>query len=239
MSQYIYGKNTVLSRLQSEGDIEELYIADNFKDEKILVELKNRDYQKVSYAALTKMIRNDNHQGIVAKIKTYPFYDFEQLVKDLSAKKNPLLLFVDGVEDPHNLGAILRTCDAIGVDGVVLPRHGSVALNSTVARVSTGAIEHVKVAEVTNFTMTLKKMKKMGYWVVGAEANQSQDYRSIDYKMPLILVVGSEGKGISRLVLEECDYKIHLPMVGHVSSLNVSVATALLLYQIHSSRFPV
>lgn len=239
MSQYIYGKNVVLSRLKSEGDIEELYVADNFRDEKILGLCKKYQVKKVQFSALTKMIRNDNHQGIVAKIKTYPFYPFATLLSELQAQQNPLLVVLDGVVDPHNLGAILRTCDAIKVDGVILPKHGSVSLNTTVSRVSTGAIEYVKVAEVTNLTTTLKKLKKLGFWIVGAEAGQSQDYRALDYKMPLVLVMGSEGKGISRLVSEECDFKIHLPMLGHVSSLNVSVATAILLYHIHSSRHPI
>lgn len=239
MSQYIYGKNVVLSRLQNAGDIEELYVADNFRDVRILELLKKHQVQKISFAALTKMIRNDNHQGIVAKIQTYPFYPFETLLSELQIQQNPLLVVLDGVEDPHNLGAILRTCDAIKVDGVILPKHGSVALNTTVARVSTGAVEYVKVAEVTNLTATLKKLKKLGFWIVGAEADQSQDYRALDYKMPVVLVMGSEGKGVSRLVLEECDFKIHLPMLGHVSSLNVSVATAILLYHIHASRHPI
>lgn len=239
MAQYIYGKNVVLSRLLSEGDIEELYLAPNFKDEKVLQLCQKHVVKTMSLAALTKLIRNDKHQGIVAKIKTYPFYPFETLLAEIQLISHPLILVLDGIEDPHNLGAILRTCDAIGVNGIIVPKHGSASLNSTVARVSTGAVEYVKVSEVTNITTTLQKLKKLGFWVVGAEANQSQDYRKLDYRMPLVLVVGSEGKGISRLVLENCDFKVHLPMVGQVTSLNVSVATAVLLYHIHAMRHPV
>ena len=239
MSQYIYGKNVVLSRLHSEGDIEELYLATSFNDERILQLSKKYPVKSLSVAALTKLIRNDKHQGVVAKIKTYPFYPLEDLLQEVKAKTNPLLLVLDGIEDPHNMGAILRTCDAMNIDGVIVPKHGNVALNATVARVSTGAIEHVKVAQATNLTNVLKKLKSAGFWAVGAEADQSQDYRTLDYKMPVVLVVGSEGKGISRLVLESCVFKVHLPMLGHVNSLNVSVATAILLYHIHAARFPV
>lgn len=239
MAQYIYGKNVVLSRLQNEGDIEEIYLSEQFKDEKILHLVKNRVVKTMGMASLTKLVRNDNHQGVVAKIETFPFYPFEQLLLEAKQAKYPLLLVLDGVEDPHNLGAVLRTCDAVGVQGVILPKHGSASLNATVARVSTGAIEHVKVSEVTNLTRTLQRLKKEGYWVVGAEANQSRDYRLVDYKVPIVLVMGSEGKGISRLVLEQCDFKVRLPMVGHVGSLNVSVATAILLYQIYTARNPL
>jgi 23S rRNA (guanosine2251-2'-O)-methyltransferase len=239
VAQYIYGKNVVLSRLQNEGDIEEIYLSEQFKDDKILRLIKNRLVKTMGMAALTKIVRNDNHQGVVAKIKTFPFYPLEQLFLDAKQVKHPLLLVLDGVEDPHNLGAVLRTCDAIGVQGVILPKHGSASLNATVARVSTGAIEHVKVSEATNLTTTLQRLKKEGYWVVGAEADESQDYRSVDYRVPIVLVMGSEGRGISRLVLEQCDFKVSLPMVGHVGSLNVSVATAILLYQIFAARNPL
>ena len=146
---------------------------------------------------------------------------------------------LDGLEDPHNLGAILRTCDAVGVDGVIIGKNRSVSLNATVAKVSTGAIHHVKVAQVTNLTRTLEELKKKSFWVVGCELENSQDYRAVDYNMPTVLVIGSEGFGISRLVKKSCDIHVVLPMVGHVNSLNASVATAVLLYQVYNSRHPL
>ena len=132
----------------------------------------------------------------------------------------------------------MRTCDALDINSIIVPKHNSAPLTSTVAKVSTGAIEYVKVAEVSNLTNTINKLKDLGYWVVGAEASGTIDYRKVDYKTKIALVVGSEGKGISRLVLKQCDYVVSIPMLGHVNSLNVSNATAVLLYGIHSVRYP-
>ena len=143
---------------------------------------------------------------------------------------------LDGVEDPHNLGDILRSVDAVNAQGVIIGKHNQVPLNATVAKVSTGAIEYVNVAQVVNLTNTIKYLKEKGYWIVGAEASESQDFNKLKYDFPTLLVVGSEGKGISPLVLKQCDYRVKIPMEGHVNSLNVSVATAVLLYGIYLNR---
>ena len=238
MAQYIYGKNTIMSRIQKGGDIEEIILHEGFRDHKILEAIKDYKVRYVPMNKIEKLVKG-NHQGIVAKIETYEYTPLDKLKKIIKDKENPLILVLDGIEDPHNVGAIIRTCDAIGVDGVVLKKHGACPLTSTVAKVSTGALEFVPVVEVTNLTNFLKDMKKEGFWVFGAEAYNSVDYRAGDYHGKVILVVGSEGKGISRLVLEECDVKIKLPMIGHVNSLNVSVATALLLYEIYNVRNPL
>ena len=238
MAQYIYGKNAIMSRIQKGGDIEEIILHEGFKDRKILEAIKDYQIRYLPMSKIDKLVKG-NHQGIVAKIETYEYTPLDKLKKIIKDKENPLILVLDGVEDPHNVGAIIRTCDAIGVDGVILKKHGACPLTSTVAKVSTGALEFVPVVEVTNLTNFLKDMKKEGFWVFGAEASNSVDYRAGDYRGKVILVVGSEGKGISRLVLEECDVKIALPMVGHVNSLNVSVATAILLYEIYSIRNPL
>lgn len=238
MAQYIYGKNVVLSRLEKGDDIEKIYLVEGFKDKKILEKIKcPKEVVKASY--LDKLCCCNYHQGIVAKVKVVPYTPLEVLLNSCKDVKYPLLVVLDGVEDPHNLGAITRSCDAIGANGIIVPKHGSAPLTSTVVKVSTGAIDYVPIAQVTNLTNTLKKLQELGFWVVGAEASNSQDYRTVDYKCPIVLVMGSEGKGISRLVLEQCDFKVNLPMVGHVNSLNVSNATAILLYQIYSDRNPV
>lgn len=179
------------------------------------------------------------HQGVMAYIENYRYYTIDEILKDIPENKQPLLLMLDGLEDPHNLGAILRTCDAVGVDGVIIGKNRSVGLNGTVAKVSTGAIHHVKVAQVTNLTRTLEDLKKKAFWVVGCELENSQDYRSVDYNMPTVLVIGSEGFGMSRLVKKSCDINVVLPMVGHVNSLNASVAASVLLYQVYNSRHPL
>ena len=197
-----------------------------------------REISLILLFQIERFLKKANHQGVVAKIEGYDYVELETLL-DRIHHEYPLLVILDGLEDPHNLGAILRTCDAIGVDGVILPKHRSVQLNETVAKVSTGALEYVPVCQVTNLTRTIETLKQRGYWIVACDNHESTDYRSIDYRMPLAIVMGSEGFGISPLVLKHCDYHVVLPMVGHVSSLNVSVATALILYQIYQSRHPL
>ncbi len=241
MAQYIYGRNVIVSRLKEAKDIEEIFLLDSFNDKSILnlLDKCNVKVNRCKRSKLDSIVNNSFHQGIVARVKTYDYYDFEKLLVDVCDKENPLIVILDGIEDPHNFGAILRSCEAMGVDGVIVSKHGACPLNSTVAKTSTGAIELVKVSEVTNLNNTIKKLKENGFWIVGAEANNSIDYRSVDYKGKIAVVVGSEGKGISRLVIDNCDFKVRMPMVGKVNSLNVSVACAVLLYQVYNNRFPL
>ena len=174
-----------------------------------------------------------NHQGVIAEVDSFPTYRLDEIIKT----ENNLIIALDGLEDPHNLGAILRTADAAGVSGVILPKHRSVRLNSTVAKVSTGAIFTVRCVEVTNLVMTLKELKKAGYWVFGAEVSKdSQNYTDIKYNMPVVLVLGSEGQGLSRLVKETCDSLIQIPMLGTINSLNVSVSAGIIVYQIINNQ---
>lgn len=241
MKQYIYGRNTVNALLKGDKMIDEVWFSASLKGNDMVKLCQKRDipYSFVSNKTVfEKMVGKANHQGVVAKIEGYDYVSLETLLDHID-REYPLLLILDGLEDPHNLGAILRTCDAIGVDGVILPKHRSVQLNETVAKVSTGAIEYVPVCQVTNLTRTIETLKQKGYWIVACDNHESTDYRCIDYRMPLAVVMGSEGFGISPLVLKHCDYHVVLPMIGHVSSLNVSVATALILYQIYQSRHPL
>ncbi len=239
MEQYIYGRNTVLEALKGDKAIHRVCllqkdpaIMDIARKRKIPVELADKHY---FFQLVGKVV----HQGVVAVIEEYRYFSIDEIVRGIKPGKQPLLVLLDGLEDPHNLGAILRTCDAIGVDGVIIGKNRSVSLNATVAKVSTGAIDHVKVAQVTNLSRTINELKELGYWIVGCDLDKnSVDYRQVDYNMPTVLVMGSEGFGISRLVKKQCDYHVILPMIGHVTSLNVSVATAVLLYQVHQSRHP-
>ena len=242
MTQYIYGKNTVIESLKGNKPVYEVYLMKNAKDDKVLslAKAKNVKVHIVRHKdELTKLVGSVVHQGIVAAIESYRYYSLDEMIQAIPKGKQPLLVMLDGLEDPHNLGAILRTCDAIEVDGVIIGKKRSVSLSPTVAKVSTGAIDHVKVAQVTNLSRTLDELKKQGFWVVGCDLNQSQDYRAIDYNMPLVVVIGSAGFGISRLVKEHCDMNVVLPMTGHVTSLNASVACAVILYQIYNSRHPL
>lgn len=242
MRQYIYGKNTVIESLKGNKPVYQVYLMKNMKDDLIisLAKQKNAKMNIVSQkSVLNDLVGNVVHQGIVAQVEGYDYYSIQDILASIPQGKQPLLLMLDGLEDPHNLGAILRTCDAIEVDGVIIGKKRSVGLTSTVAKVSTGAIDYVKVAQVTNLSRTLEDLKKQGFWVVGCDLDESQDYRSIDYNMPVVIVIGSEGFGISRLVKSHCDMNVVLPMNGHVTSLNASVAAALILYQVYNSRHPL
>lgn len=237
-NEFVYGKNSCLSLIKKRNDIINVYIQNNYLDKKIIHELEVNKikYQYKDRKYLDKITDNANHQGIVIEVKGYTYLSLEELLNRIKGKENPLLLMLDGVEDPHNLGAILRSVDAINADGVIIGKHGQVPLNATVAKVSTGAIEYVNVCQVTNLTNTIKTLKENGFWVVGAEANEAVEFDTLKYDFPTLLIVGSEGKGISPLVLKQCDYRVKIPMEGHVNSLNVSVATAVLLYGIYLNR---
>ncbi|NLT01014.1 MAG: 23S rRNA (guanosine(2251)-2'-O)-methyltransferase RlmB, partial [Acholeplasmataceae bacterium] len=213
--------------------IEEIYVLDKNMEFVSLAKKYHIKYTVITSSEMNKMV-SGNHQGVVALVKDYHYYSLSDIVKE---DKNSLIVALDGLEDPHNLGAILRTCEAAGIDGVILPKKRSVKLNSTVAKVSTGAIEYVKVVEVVNLTQTLKQLKNKGYWIIGAErSSKSSNIWELKYDMPIVLVIGSEGKGISRLVKEECDFLVEIPMQGKINSLNASVSTGIMIYEIRRQQ---
>ncbi|MFA6627077.1 MAG: 23S rRNA (guanosine(2251)-2'-O)-methyltransferase RlmB [Bacilli bacterium] len=235
MSEYIYGKNAVKAALEHSRSIRCLYVEEKNKEFIELALIRRLPYKIVTKQTLDKMITG-LHQGVVCEVEDYPYYDLDTILK-AARSEYPIVVALDGMEDPHNLGAILRIADATGVDGILLPKNRSVGLSGTVAKVSTGAIEYVKVCEVTNLVSTIKTLKSKGFWVVALELTpEAVSYQSIKYDMPVVLVVGSEGKGISRLVLEHCDFQVKLPMVGHVNSLNASVSCGIMLYEIIKYR---
>jgi len=232
MSEYLYGRNSFKEALRNRK-VDAIYI---LKDHPLLAEIKkqNLNYKIVDRKELDKLSHGNNHQGVVALVSEYETVALNSLIK----KDKGLIVMLDGVSDPHNLGAIMRTCDCIGADGLIIKKHGSAPLNATVAKVSSGAIEHVKVAIVNNLVTTLKSLKKNDYWIIGAEAGGNIDYTKLPVDRNLVIVMGAEGSGLSRLVRAECDYLVSLPMHGHLDSLNVSVAAGILLYRIYSDRNP-
>lgn len=239
MTQWVYGKNVVRQLLNDQKKIYEIWIGEGSRDKELEAMIKQ---SKVPVKFLSRKQMDaklaGRHQGIAACIDAYKTYDIEEMLAAIPDGKLPLLILLDGMEDPHNLGAILRTADAVGADGIIIGKNRSVGLTPTVAKVSTGAIDTVKVSVVTNLSKTLQYLKTKGYWVVGADIEHSQDYRSGHYDVPIVLVVGSEGFGISSLVRKNCDYCVHLPMTGSVTSLNASVSCSILLYEIYSQRNP-
>ncbi len=240
MAQYVYGKSVILSLLKTDKEVETLYIQAHRENDEVeqLAKKKKINYQIVERKKLDSMV-NGNHQGYVAVIKEYKTYDIDEIVDAIASDKQPLLVALDGLQDPHNLGAILRTCACVGADGVIIEKNRSVSLNGTVAKVSAGAIDEVKVSSVTNLAQSLEHLKTRGFWVVGTDVKDSVDYRLVDYNMPTVIVIGSEGKGMRRLVGEKCDIRVTLPMEGNVGSLNASVAAGILLYEVYTQRFPV
>lgn len=239
--EFIIGKNPIIEALKSGRPINKIWIAEGSRGsvQKVIQFAKERDVliQYVPRKKLDQLGAGDNHQGVVASVAAYSYANIDDLFAVAEAKgEQPFFLLLDELEDPHNLGSILRTADATGVHGVIIPKRRAVGLTQAVAKASTGAIEHVPVARVTNLARMMDELKKRGVWLIGTDANGEEDYRDADYSMPLALVIGSEGKGLSRLVKEKCDFLIRIPMIGHVSSLNASVAAGLLMYEVLRRR---
>jgi 23S rRNA (guanosine2251-2'-O)-methyltransferase len=194
--------------------------------------------------ALDELTGNANHQGVVALLaavdRANPYVDPETILDSLREPARlprlPLVVLLDGVEDPHNLGAILRACEGAGVDGVFIPEHRAAGLNETVAKTSAGAVEYVRVSRVTNLVPLIDKLKELGLWVIGVEGDAESVYSDFDMNIPLALVFGSEGKGIRRLVRERCDKMVAIPLRGHLTSLNVSVAAGVVLFEVLRQR---
>nr|WP_289038569.1 23S rRNA (guanosine(2251)-2'-O)-methyltransferase RlmB [uncultured Allobacillus sp.] len=241
--EWIVGRNAVLETLKSGRAMNKMLVLETMKPAaqgELIQAAKqaNIHVQKVPRNKLDQL--GEHHQGVAASVAAYEYIDLEDLLRIPEDKnETPFFVLLDELEDPHNLGSIMRTADAIGVHGIIIPKRRSVQLTQTVAKASTGAIEYVPVARVTNMAQTIDRLKEENIWVVGTDASASEDYRQGTYDMPLALVIGSEGKGISRLVAKKCDWHIKLPMVGHVTSLNASVSASLLMYEVYRKRNPL
>lgn len=233
-AQYIYGRNPVLSAIR-EDSVLELFLKANLSDDKFLNEAKEigiKINSNLSNEALTKLVGTDKHQGVVAIIKKYNYSSLDEIISGSLKKDQPLILMLDGINDPHNLGAIIRSADAFSVDGIIIKDHGQVEVTPTVQKVSTGAIDYVKIAKVNNLSNAIQKLKDNGFWIYAADGSGDCSYEKLTYDRPTVLIMGSEGFGISNLVLKRSDFIIKIPMSGHVNSLNVSVATGILLSRI-------
>lgn len=241
-NQYIIGMNPIIEAIQSKHYINKIYVADGMQKSKLetlllLAKGSNIIVHYVPRIKIDQMIQSKNHQGLVASVAAYRYYDLHELITNIKKKKSlPFLVMLDEIEDPHNLGSILRTADVTGVDGIIIPERRAVGLTSTVAKTSAGALEYVPVSRVINLAQTIDYLKKEDFWVVGTDVKSNKYYTEIDYKMPICLIIGNEGKGISRLIKEKCDFIVKLPMKGHVNSLNASVAAAIMMYEIFKQR---
>ena len=230
----VYGRNSVRELLKSERAVDKLYVVKGVREGSmsLLVELahqKRIPVVEVEKNKLDNMCGGANHQSVAALCAAKEYSSIEDIIEIANQRgEKPLIVILDGVEDPHNLGAIIRTAECLGVHGIIIPKHRCATLNSVVSKTSAGAIEYMAVAKETNISMTIEKLKKLGFWIFGAEAGGQSCYEA-DYDVACAIVMGSEGKGISRLVKENCDYIVSIPMSGHVNSLNVSAAAAIII----------
>lgn len=231
----VYGKNVAIETLKDNKKIYKIYLSNKFKDEEILSLI---DKRKIN----TKILDNKEldrmckglHQGIILEVEDIKVYSFDEVILSIT-KDYPLVVILDHLEDPHNLGAIIRSSEAFGVDAIILPNDRSVGITSTVVKTSVGTIEKVKIINVPNINNTIRKLKDLGYWIVGTDM-EGTNYTEIDYKTKIGLVIGNEGKGMSKVTRENCDYIAKIPMKGTVNSLNASVACGIFLSEINRSR---
>ncbi len=242
MSDWIVGKHAVLEALAAGRDIEKVWVAEGLKKKSMetllgQLEEQNIPYHWVPRTKLDQLVDTENHQGVAAHVSAYQYVTVEDILFRAEAKgETPFVLLLDGIVDPHNLGSILRTADAAGVHGVIIPKRRAVGLTMTVAKTSAGAIEYVPVAKVTNMNRTAEELKERGIWLVATAGEAKQSFDQVNYDMPIAVVIGNEGQGISQQLKKKCDFLVHLPMKGHVSSLNASVATGIMLYQVLQCR---
>lgn len=237
----IEGRNAVIEAFRSGKTIDKLYILDNCQDGPIMTikrEAKKQDclVKYVKREKLDQLSETGKHQGVVAITSAYEYASVEDILENARKKgEDPFILLLDSIEDPHNLGAIIRTANQAGAHGVIIPKNRAVGLTAAVARTSAGALNYTPVAKVTNLSKTIEELKKEGLWFVCADMSGTTMYQ-LDLKGPIGLVVGSEGEGVGRLVKEKCDFTASIPMKGDIDSLNVSVAAGVLAYEIVRQR---
>ena len=236
----VAGRNAVLELLKSDKDINKIYVERGEKHGSINeIVARAREARVVLVEVDSDKLNNmaDNHQGVVAVVPPFNYCEVEDIL-DYAKEKNedPFIIILDGIEDPHNFGSIIRTAETAGDHGIIIPKRRNVAVNSTVAKVSTGATAYVKVARVNNLNETIKKLKDSGLWVIGTDGEADTLYYNQDLKGPLAIIIGSEGFGISKLVKENSDILIKIPMKGQITSLNAAVSTGIVIYEAVKQR---
>ena len=239
--QKIYGRKPVLEALKSDAEIEVVYVAFGQHGDiinQIFSAAKKRGI-KVTQLATSKydaLTEGQNAQGVIALKSTQKYFELGELIEKSKESTLPLLLLLDSIQDTHNLGAILRSAECAGVDGVIITTNQSAPINEIVEKISAGAVSHLRICKVNNLVRTIEELKKRGFWIVGTHISGEKNYNQLNYKMPVALVMGNEEKGIRKLVSENCDFLVKIPMRGKIDSLNVSVATGVLLFEILRER---
>ena len=223
----VYGRNVAKEVLKNNKKVKKILLQKDFSDKEIIsiIENKNLMYQIMDKSDLSRFDKY-SHQGIILDIEDFIYSDLQELMDD----DNSTIVILDHLEDPHNLGAIIRTCEAAGINGIVIPKDRSVSVNSTVMKTSAGALENMKIALVTNLNNTIKTLKQNGFWIVGTDM-EGTNYRELDYSGKCAIIIGNEGNGLSKSVRESCDFIAKIPMYGKINSLNASVATGIVIYE--------
>ena len=238
----IAGRKPVIEALNAGTPVEKIYILRGTHGEPIdtikrLAREKNVPCSETDKHVIEKFSRDTNSQGVVAIVGTKEYTDVDEILSIATTKnEKAFILLFDEIEDPHNLGALIRTAVCLGAHGGIIPKHNAAPVNETVAKTSAGASAHFPIAKVTNIAVTIEELKEKGIWIVGADADAQKSFTDVDYSMPIALVIGNEGKGIRRLVKEKCDFLVKIPMAGSFDSLNASVAGALIMYEVFRKR---
>lgn len=242
MEDQVEGRNSVTELLKSGKDINKLYVQKGEKHGSIneIIKLAKQNkvvITKLDRAKLDQMSESHNHQGVIAIVPPYEYCDVDEILEYAKSKnESPFILILDGIEDPHNLGSIIRTAECSGVHGIIIPKRRSVQVNATVNKTSAGAAQYVKVARVNNLTETIKYLKENDVWIYGTDIEGKCYYNEQKYNGGVAIVIGSEGFGMSRLVKENCDFLVKIPMVGKINSLNASVSAGILMYEVFNQR---
>lgn len=237
MQDKIYGFNPVIEAIESGSQIDKIFLKDGIKHSKAskitaLAKENKIPFQFVAQNRLDVLSEGGNHQGVVAFSAVHKYYTVDEILESARKKgEPPFIVILDSVTDPHNLGSIIRTANAVGAHGVIIPKNRSAGLSSTVFKVSAGAAEYTMVAKVTNLSRTVEELKKEGVWIAGTALEAERYHYEADLKGPLAVIIGSEGEGMSRLLKEKCDFLVKIPMLGEIESLNASVAAGVLLYE--------
>ncbi|MBR3134079.1 MAG: 23S rRNA (guanosine(2251)-2'-O)-methyltransferase RlmB [Clostridia bacterium] len=238
----IEGRNSVLELLKSSRDINKLYIQKGEKHGSILeiialAKEKKVVISEIEKSKMDKISQTSNHQGVIAIVPPFDYCEIDDIIYEAKSKnENPFILILDGIEDPHNLGSIIRTAECAGVHGIIIPKRRAAQVNSTVSKTSAGAVQYVKIARVNNINEAIKELKEKDVWIYGTDMNAKTAYNKENYNAGVGIVIGNEGSGISRLVKENCDILIKIPMEGKINSLNASVSAGIIMYEVANQR---
>lgn len=238
----VEGRNAVIELLESGRDINKIFILEGERHgsiNKIIAMAKERKIvlTMVNKTKLNQMAQTENNQGVIAIVPPFDYCEVEDILENAKQREEkPFILILDGIEDPHNLGSIIRTAETAGVHGIIIPKRRSASVNSTVSKVSAGAVEHMKIARVNNINETIRYLKENDVWICGTDMDAKKYYYQEDYTGPIAIVIGSEGFGMSRLVKENCDFLVKIPMKGKITSLNASVSAGIVIYEAVKQR---